>query len=86
MVESRGEKKLRLVKERQVRELRQRTAARISELGALSTGVATDIDHKGTQCTNWNPCINATLFCFFLVIVNLLFLQRLYIKGQIKFD
>jgi hypothetical protein len=41
MVESRGEKKLRLVKERQVRELRQRTAARISELRALSTGVAT---------------------------------------------
>jgi hypothetical protein len=48
MFESRGEKKLRLVKETQARELRQRTAARISELRVLSTGVATDIEERGT--------------------------------------
>ena len=82
MVESRGEKKLRLVKERQVRELRQRTAARISELRALSTGVATDIE----ECNDWSPYLNACLFCFLLVVVNLLFIQWCYTKGFLRFD
>jgi hypothetical protein len=86
MVESRGEKKLRLVKERQVRELRQRTAARISELRALSTGVATDIEERGTQCNDWSPYLNACLFCLLLVVVNLLFIQWCYTKGFLRFE
>jgi hypothetical protein len=86
MVESRGEKKLRLVKERQVRELRQRTAARISELRALSIGVATDIEERGTQCNDWSPYLNACLFCFLLVVVNLLFIQWCYTKGFLWFE
>ena len=86
MVLSRGEKKLRLVKETQTRELNQRTAARISELRALSTGVATDIEERGTQCDDWSPYLNACLFCFLLVVVNLLFIQWCYTKGFLRFE
>ena len=80
MKETWGENKLRLVKEEQTRELRQRTAARLAELRAVSTGIATDVEEKGTQCNDWTPCLNACLFCFLLVVANLLFLQWLYTK------
>ena len=86
MVESRGEKKLRLVKEAQTRKLMQRTAARISELRALSTDIATDIEKKGTQCNDWSPYLNACLFCLLLVVVNLLFFQWSYTKGFLRFE
>jgi hypothetical protein len=71
---------LRLVKENQTRELRQRTAARLAELRAVSTGIATDVEEKGTQCNDWTPYLNACLFCFLLLVANLLFLQWLYTK------
>jgi hypothetical protein len=83
---SRGVKKLRLVRETQTRELNQRTAARISELRALSTGVATDIEERGTQCDDWSPCLNACLFGLLLVVVNLLFIQWCYTKGFLRFE
>jgi hypothetical protein len=86
MVESRGEKKLRLVKETQARELRQRTAARISELRVLSTGVATDIEERRTQCNDWSPCLNACLFCLLFVVANLLFIQWAFTKGFLRFE
>ena len=47
MKETWGEKKLRLVKEKQTSELKKRTAARLAELRAVSTGVATDIEENG---------------------------------------
>ena len=80
MKETWGEKKLRLVKEKQTRELKKRTAARLAELRAVSTGVATDIEEKGTQCNDWTPYLNACLFCFLLLVANLLFLQWQYTK------
>ena len=86
MPEAVGQRKLRLTKARLVRELEHRTASRVAQWRGQEGNRSMDIDHKGTQCTSWNPCINATLFCFLLVVANLLFLQRLYIKGQIKFD
>jgi hypothetical protein len=84
MKETWGEKKLRLVKENQTRELRERTVARLAELRALSTGIATDVEEKGTQCNDWTPYLNARLFCFLLLVANLLFLQWLYIKRVLE--
>jgi len=84
MKETWGEKKLRLVKENQTRELRERTVARLAKLRALSTGIATDIEEKGTQCNDWTPYLNACLFCFLLLVANLLFLQWLYIKRVLE--
>ncbi len=86
MRESPGQKKLRLTTERLASELRQRTENRVAELKKKGGNRDTDIDHKGTQCTDWTPCVNASLFCFLLVVLNLLLLQRLYTKGHIKFE
>ena len=86
MRESSGQRRLRLTKVRLANELRQRTENRVAELREQAGNRDTDIDHKGTQCTNWNSCINASLFCFLLVVLNLLLLQRLYTKGHIKFE
>jgi len=86
MRESSGQKKLRLTKVRLASELRQRTEKRLAELKEKGGNRDTDIDHKGTQCTDWNPYINASLFCFLLIVLNLLLLQRLYTKGHIKFE
>jgi hypothetical protein len=86
MRESPGQKKLRLTKVRLASELRQRTEKRLAELKEKGGNRDTDIDYKGTQCTDWNPCINASLFCFLLIVLNLLLLQRLYTKGHIKFE
>jgi hypothetical protein len=86
MRESSGQRKLRLTKLRLANELRQRTENRVAELREQAGNRDTDFDHKGTQCTNWNSCINASLFCFLLIVANLQLLQRLYIKGHIKFE
>ncbi len=79
-----GEKKLRLVKEKQTRELKKRAVARLAELRALSTGIVTDVEEKGTQCNDWTPYLNACLFCFLLLVVNLLLLQWLYTKRVLE--
>ncbi len=84
MKETWGEKKLRPVKEKQTRELKKRTVARLAELRALSTGIATDVEEKGTQCNDWTPYLNACLFCFLLLVVNLLLLQWLYTKRVLE--
>jgi len=85
--ESPGQKKLRLTKERLERELRERTASRCNDLRAQSEGraAATDIEEKGTQCSE-SPWLSVYLFCFLLVIANLLFLQWLWLYGRLKLD
>jgi hypothetical protein len=77
MVESPGEKKLRLTKQRQTRELRARTSVRLSEVKAVNRGVASDIEDKGTQYSDNTPCLSACLFGFILLVANLLFIQWL---------
>ena len=84
MKETWGEKKLRLNKEKQTSKLKKRTVARLAELRALSTGIATDIEEKGTQCNDWTPYLNACLFCFLLLVANLLFLQWQYTKRVLE--
>jgi hypothetical protein len=88
MVESPGQKKLRLTKARLERELRERTVHKLSQLRVQSEGraAATDIEEKGTQCTESSPWLSVYLFCFLLVIANLLFLQRLWLYGRLKLD
>jgi hypothetical protein len=86
--ESPGQKKLRLTKAILERELRERTASRCRELRAQSEGraAATDIEEKGTQCSESSPWLSVYLFCFLLVVANLLFLQWLWLYGRLKLD
>ena len=70
MPETAGQRKLRLTKERLTNELNQRTARRISEL-----------KEQGNQGT---PCLTACLFCFWLLVANLLFYQWLYNTGRLN--
>ncbi len=90
MVETLGQRRQRLVKEWQIRELKERTAARVKKLKARSTGIATDVEERGTQCTDlvtdWTSCLNACLFCFLLAVLNLLFIQLSYTKGFLRFE
>ncbi len=54
MVGTLEQRRLRLVKERHIRELKERTAARvIREFKAKSTGIGTDVEERGTQCTDF---------------------------------
>ncbi len=87
-VESPGQKKLRLTKAILERELRERTASRCRELRAQSEGraAATDIEEKGTQCSEPSPWVSVYLFCFLLVVANLLFIQWLWLYGRLKLD
>jgi hypothetical protein len=57
MVESPGQKKLRLTKTRLERELRERTALKLNQLRVQNEGraAATDIEEKGTQCSGSSP-------------------------------
>ena len=86
MPETPGQRRLRLTKLRLTTELRQRTENRVSELREQSGNRDTDIEHKATQCTDQAPCIIACLFCFWLLVANLLFIQWLYINGRLKLD
>ena len=52
MSETVGRRKLRLTKARLVRELEHRTASRLAQLRGQEGNRSTDIDHKGTQCTD----------------------------------
>ncbi len=87
MAESPGQKRLRLTKERLERELRERTVSRCNELRVQSEGrsAATDIEEKGTQCSESSPWLFVYLF-FLLVVANLLFIQWLWLYGRLKLD
>jgi hypothetical protein len=86
MVESPGQKKLRLTKERLTNELRQRTENKLALLKEQSFDRSTDIETKATQCNDRTPCLYACLFCFWLVVVNLLLAQWLYVRGLLKLN
>ena len=80
------QRKLRLTKERLRNELRQRTDKKLALLRELAVDRSTDIENKATQCTDRAPCLYACLFCFWLLIVNLLLAQWLYIKGRLNLN
>jgi hypothetical protein len=86
MVESPGQKKLRLTKERLTSELRQRTENKLALLKVQSFDRSTDIETKATQCNDRTPCLYASLFCFWLVVANLLLAQWLYTTGRLKLN
>ena len=86
MRESPGQKKLRLTKERLTNELRHRTENKLALLKEQSFDRSTDIETKATQCNDRAPCLYACLFCFWLVVVNLLLAQWLYVKGRLKLN
>jgi hypothetical protein len=88
MEESPGQKKLRLTKARLERELRERIANKCGQLMVLSEGrqAATDIEDKSTQCSDSHLWRTVYLFCFLLVIANLLFYQWLWFNGRLKLD
>ncbi len=84
MAETVGQRKLRLTKGRLVNELRNRTANRISQLREQEGNRSTDVETKATQCTDRRPCLVACLFCFWLLVANLLLIQWLYITGRLN--
>ena len=86
MPESPGQRKLRLTKERLRNELRQRTDKKLALLKELAIDRSTDIEDKATQCTDRTPCLYACLFCFWLLIANLLLVQWLHIKGRLNLN
>ena len=86
MPESPGQRKLRLTKERLRNELRQRTDKKLALLRELVVDRSTDIENKATQCTDRTPCLYACLFCFWLLIANLLLVQWLHIKGRLNLN
>ena len=86
MPESPGQRKLRLTKERLRNELRQRTDKKLALLRELAIDRSTDIENKATQCTDRAPCLYACLFCFWLLIANLLLVQWLHIKGRLNLN
>ena len=83
MPESPGQKKLRLTKERLTNELRHRTENKLALLREQTFDRSTDIESRATQCNDRTPCLYACLFCFWLLVVNLLLAQWLYVKGRL---
>ena len=65
---------------------RRRTAKRVAQLREQEGSRSTDVETKATQCIDRTPCLTACLFCFSLLVVNLLFLQWLYVKGRLKLE
>ena len=86
MPETVGQRKLRLTKERLINELRQRTDTRVAQLREQEGNRSTDVETKATQCSDRAPCLYACLFCFWVLVVNLLLAQWLYVKGRLKLD
>ena len=86
MPESEGQKKLRLTKERLTKELRQRTVRRQAQLREEAIVRLTEEGVKAKQCGGKAPCLYACLFCFWLLIVNLLFAQWLYVQGRLRLN
>ena len=86
MPESKGQKKLRLTKERLTRELRLRTVARQAQLREEAIDGLTDEDIKAKQCGEKAPCLYACLFCFWLLVVNLLLAQWFYFQGRLRLN
>ena len=86
MPESRGQKKLRLTKERLTNELRHRTENQLAQLREQAINRSTDVESKATQCSDRAPCLYACLFCFWVLVVNLLLAQWLYVKGHLKLN
>jgi hypothetical protein len=86
MPESKGQKKLRLTKERLTEELRLRTVRRQAQLREEAIERSTDKEIKAKQCGKKAPCLYACLFCFWLLVVNLLFAQWLYFQGRLKLN
>jgi hypothetical protein len=75
MPETVGQRNLRLTKAKLVKEQNIRTANRISQLREQEGNRSTDVETKATQCTDRRPCIVACLFCFCLVVANVLLMQ-----------
>jgi hypothetical protein len=86
MPESKGQKKLRLTKERLTEELRLRTVRRQAQLREEAIERLTDDKIKAKQCGEKAPCLYACLFCFWLLVVNLLFVQWLYFQGRLRLN
>ena len=86
MPESKGQKKLRLTKERLTKELRLRTVARQAQLREEAIDGLTDEDIKAKQCGEKALCLYACLFCFWLLVVNLLLAQWFYFQGRLRLN
>jgi hypothetical protein len=86
MPESEGQKKLRLTKERITEELRQRTVRRQAQLRKEAFVRLTEEQVKARQCGEKAPCLYACLFCFWLLVVNLLLAQWLYFQGRLRLN
>ena len=86
MPESEGQKKLRLTKERLTKELRQRTVRRQAQLREEAIVRLTEEEVKAKQCGEKAPCLYACLFCFWLLVVNLLLAQWLYFQGRLRLN
>ena len=86
MPESKGQKKLRLTKERLTNELRLRTVGRQAQLREEAINRLTDEDIKAKQCGEKAPCLYACLFCFWLLVVNLLLAQWFYFQGRLRLN
>ena len=86
MPESKGQKKLRLTKERLTRELRLRTVARQAQLREEAIDGLTDEEIKAKKCTDKAPCLYACLFCFWLLVVDLLLAQWFYSQGRLRLN
>jgi hypothetical protein len=86
MPESEGQKKLRLTKERIREELRQRTVRRQAQLRKEAFVRLTEEQVKARQCGEKAPCLYACLFCFWLLVVNLLLAQWLYFQGRLRLN
>ena len=86
MPETAGQRKLRLTTERLVSELNHRTTNCQAQLREQEGNRSTDVETKATQCSDRAPCLYACLFCFWLLVVNLLLAQWLYVKGHLKLD
>ncbi len=86
MPETPGQKKLRLTKERLTNELRLRTVKRQDQLREEAIDRLTDEEVKERKCLEKAPCLYACLFCFWLLVVNLLFAQWFYYQGRLKLN
>ncbi len=86
MPESEGQKKLRLTKERLTNELRLRTVRRQSQLRKEAVDRLKVEEVKAEQCDKKASCLYACLFCFWLLVVNMLFAQRLYLQGRLRLN
>ena len=84
MPETVGQRELRITKARLVNEQRERTANHVSKLREQARNRSTDVETKATQCTDRTPCVVACMFCFWLIVANVLLLQWLYITGRLN--